>query len=164
MGQPPGRLNTVNLTGALELLGLREDVLAGHVADQLGVQHAHVALRVPPQLVVVAALDDIPAHADDPERHRQPPGRHAAIFTRHRRGRKHGTAIPLTWPGELPGLPDWPLQLDIPPRSPSPRSARNAAAGRSRAAGAFPSVSNPALESNLRLNDCALLVRRADGQ
>ena len=79
----------------LELLGLREDVLARHVANQLGVQDAHMALRVPPELVVVVALDDIPAHADDPQRHRQPPGQPAAIFTRDRRGRKHGTAISL---------------------------------------------------------------------
>src|SRR5207344_3450745 len=69
-----------------------EDVLARHVANQLGVQDAHMALRVPPELVVVVALDDIPAHADDPQRHRQPPGQPAAIFTRGRAGRKDGTS------------------------------------------------------------------------
>ena len=57
----------------LEQLGLREEVLAGHVVDQLGVQDAHVTLRIDPELIVVVALDDIPAHADDPQRHRQPP-------------------------------------------------------------------------------------------
>ena len=68
----------------LELLGLREDVLARHVANQLGVQDTHMLLRVPPQLVVIVAPNDIPAHADDPQRHRQPPGQPAAIITRGR--------------------------------------------------------------------------------
>src|SRR5918993_1221927 len=66
----------------LELLSLCEEVFAGHVADQLGVQDAHVALRVPPELVVIVALNDIPARTDKPQRHRQPPGHSAAIFTR----------------------------------------------------------------------------------
>src|SRR5207247_9373011 len=44
------------------------------------------------------ALDDVPAHADDPQRHRQPPGQLAAIITRGRRGCKHGTAISLACP------------------------------------------------------------------
>ena len=86
-GRPP---TTAGQRRQLELLRLREDVLAGHVANQLGVQDAHVGLRVPPELVVVVALDDIPAHADDPQRHRQPPGPPAAIFTRDPRGRKDG--------------------------------------------------------------------------
>ena len=80
---PPCRASTGDCwtAPAAKLLGLREDVLAGHVANQLGVQDAHMALRVPPELVVVVALDDIPAHADDPQRHRQPPGQPTAIFT-----------------------------------------------------------------------------------
>ena len=59
----------------LELLGLREEVLPRHVANQFGVQDAHMVLRVPPELVVVVALDDIPAYADEPQRHRLPPDR-----------------------------------------------------------------------------------------
>src|SRR5207247_11167585 len=83
-GRPP---TTARKRRQLELLGLREDVLARHIANQLRVQDAHMALRVLPELVVVAALDDVPAHADDPQRHRQPPGQPAAILTRGRRGR-----------------------------------------------------------------------------
>src|SRR6266571_2720144 len=65
----------------LEPLGLREDILARHVASQLRVQDPHMTLRVPPQLLIVIAPDDIPAHANDPQRHRQPPGQPAAIVT-----------------------------------------------------------------------------------
>ena len=43
-GRPPA---TAGERRQLELLGLREDVLARHVANQLGVQDAHMALRVP---------------------------------------------------------------------------------------------------------------------
>ena len=56
----------------------------------------------------VAALDDIPAHADDPQRHRQPPGQPAAILTRGRRARKNSarsrssTAMRAT-PARQPG-------------------------------------------------------------
>src|SRR3954447_16045513 len=60
--------------GRLEPFGLGQDVLAAHVVDELRVQDAHVALRIPPELVVVVAPDDVPAHADDPQRHRRPPG------------------------------------------------------------------------------------------
>src|SRR4051812_40482940 len=33
----------------------------------------HVTLRVPQELILAVALDDIPAHTDDPQRHRRPP-------------------------------------------------------------------------------------------
>ena len=49
----------------LALLGLREDVLAGDLADQVRVVAAQVLLRLLPKLVVVVALDDLPAHAVD---------------------------------------------------------------------------------------------------
>src|SRR3954466_689010 len=81
-----------------------------------------MGLRVPPELIVVAALDDIPARADDPQRHRRPPAQPVAILTRVRLGGKDGTpqtrkppgrrTAPLTVTplGRTAGLPpvNWP--------------------------------------------------------
>jgi SARP family transcriptional regulator, regulator of embCAB operon len=55
------------------LLRLGDHVLLGHLAHQLGMQHAHVVLRVVPELLVVIALDDVAAHAGHPQCHCHPP-------------------------------------------------------------------------------------------
>lgn len=49
----------------LDLFGLRDDVRAGDLADELRVVGAEVRLRLFPELVVVLAFDDLPAHAID---------------------------------------------------------------------------------------------------
>ena len=49
----------------LDLLGLREDVLARNLADEVRVVGGQVRLRLLPELVVVLALDDLPADAVD---------------------------------------------------------------------------------------------------
>jgi len=54
-----------NHDDGLGLLGLREDVLAGDLADQVWVVGAQVPLRLVPELVVVLALDDAAAHTVD---------------------------------------------------------------------------------------------------
>ena len=56
-------LGTDQYDGSLDLLGLREDVLARNLADQVGVVGAEVILRLLPELVIVVALDDVSAHA-----------------------------------------------------------------------------------------------------
>src|SRR6185436_21094928 len=49
----------------LDLLGLREDVLAQDLPDEIRVIDGQVGLRLLPELVVVFALDDLAAHAVD---------------------------------------------------------------------------------------------------
>jgi hypothetical protein len=41
-----------------------------------------MGFRVAPELIVVVALDDLPTNADNPQRHRQPPGHPAHLYPR----------------------------------------------------------------------------------
>jgi hypothetical protein len=90
------------------LLGLRENVLPRHVANQFGMQNAHMILHVPPQLVLVSALNDIPAHADDPRRHHQPPDWSTAILAGQSptaRGRRATALLDRNAGSSYPAIP-----------------------------------------------------------
>ena len=63
--RPPTPAGPDEHDASLDLLRLREDVLARNLADQVRVVGAEVVLRLLPELVIVVALDDVSAHAID---------------------------------------------------------------------------------------------------